>query len=201
VRVGILGGTFDPVHNGHLALARAAQAGLGLELVLFIPAGEPWRKTREITPAEHRLEMLRLAIAGEPAFGISDVELRRSGPTYTADTLEALAGERLDDSFWFIVGADALIDLPQWMNPERIVNHAVIAVADRDGTSVETAIGAATAAVPALAGRIERFAMPVVDVSSTEVRARVAAGEDIAENVPAAVATYIRDHSLYAERS
>ena len=198
MRVGILGGTFDPVHNGHLALARAAHADLGLDLVLFIPAGEPWRKTREISSAEHRLEMLRLAIAGEQAFGISDIELRRSGPTYTADTLEALAGERLDDSFWFIVGADALADLPQWMDPARIVDHAMIAVADRGGASIEAAIAAATTAVPALEGRIQRFTMPAVDVSSTDIRARVAAGEDITAMVPAVIATYIRDQGLYA---
>ena len=197
MRVGILGGTFDPVHNGHLALARAAHAELGLDLVLFIPAGEPWRKTREISSAEHRLEMLRLAIAGEQVFGISDIELRRSGPTYTADTLEALAGERLDDSFWFIVGADALADLPQWMDPARIVDHAMIAVADRGGASLEAAIDAATAAVPALEGRIQRFTMPAVDVSSTDIRARVAAGGDISAMVPVVIAAYIRDQGLY----
>jgi nicotinate-nucleotide adenylyltransferase len=194
MRVGILGGTFDPPHNGHLALADAARAHFSLDLVLFIPAGQPWRKTREITPAEHRLEMLRLAIDENNAFGISDVELRRTGPTYTADTLDELAGERLDDMFWFIVGADALADLPNWHEPARIVRHAVIAVAGREGADVAAAI----AAVPALKDRIETFPMPPADVSSTDIRARVARREPIGDLVPAAIATYIQAHRLYA---
>jgi nicotinate-nucleotide adenylyltransferase len=193
MKLGILGGTFDPVHNGHLALAAAARDHFRLDLVLFVPAGRPWRKTREITAAEHRLAMLRLAIAGEETFGISDVELRRAGPTYTADTLDALAGERLDDEFWFIAGADALADLPNWKDPERIVRHAIVAVAPRNGSEVERAIGA----VPALAGRIEPFPMAAVDVSSTEVRRRAAASEPIEHLVPAPVAAYIKEHRLY----
>ena len=194
MRVGLVGGTFDPPHEGHLALARAARAHFGLHLVLFVPAGQPWRKTREITPAAHRLAMLRLAIDGDESFGISDLELRRSGPTYTADTLDALAGERLDDMFWFIVGADALADLPNWHDPARIVRHAVIAVAEREGAELQRAI----AAVPEFRDRIETFPMPRVDVSSTEIRARAGRGESIAGLVPDAVAAYIREHGLYA---
>lgn len=193
MRTGILGGTFDPVHNGHLALAAAARAQFSLDVVLFVPAGQPWRKTREITAAHHRLEMLRLAIAGVPAFGISDIELQRAGPTYTADTLDALAGERLDDEFWFIIGADALADLPNWRDPERIVRHATIAVAPRNGAALDRAV----AAVPALAGRIEPFPLPSVDVSSTEIRRRVGTGEPIGDLVPEAVARYIAHHGLY----
>ena len=194
MNVGILGGTFDPVHNGHLAIATAARAQLALQLVLFIPAGEPWRKAhRTITPAEHRLAMLRLSVAGNDAFGISDIELRHSGPTYTADTLEALAAERLDDEFYFIVGADALADLPNWRQPERIVQHAVLAVAPR----ADQALVAAAAALPGVAARIERFDMPPTPVSSTEIRARVAAGKPIAGMVPPAVERYIADHHLY----
>jgi nicotinate-nucleotide adenylyltransferase len=193
MRVGILGGTFDPVHTGHLELADAAQRHFALHLVLFVPAGQPWRKTRAITPAEHRLAMLRLAIDEHDSYGISDVELRRPGPTYTADTLDALAGERLDDMFWLIVGADALADLPNWHDPERIVHHAVIAVAPREGGDVERAI----AAIPGLSGRIETFPMEPVDISSTEIRRSVAAGEPIDDLVPPAVAKYIDGHGLY----
>ncbi len=190
----MLGGTFDPVHNGHLILAQHACDQLALDLALFIPAGEPWRKAhRPITPAQHRLAMLELAIAGNDAFGISDIELRRAGPTYTADTLEALAAERLDDEFFFVVGTDALADLPNWHEPERIIQHATLAVAGRGDTPAETAMRA----LPELKARMVRFDMPAVAVSSTEIRARVASRRDISAMVPAGVARYIVEHGLY----
>ena len=195
MKLGILGGTFDPVHNGHLALAEHALSGLALDQVLFVPAGEPWRKShRAITPAVHRLAMLRLAIEGNTAFGISDIELRRDGPTYTADTLEALAGERLDDSFWFILGADALADLPNWREPERIVRHAVLAVAPREGGLT---VDATTLGVPGVADRIIRFDCPRIDVSSSAIRERLADRKEIGDMVPAAVRAYIEEHGLY----
>jgi len=194
MRVGLVGGTFDPPHEGHLALARAARAHFRLHLVLFLPAGQPWRKTREITEAEHRLVMLRLAIEGDDTFGICDLELRRPGPTYTADTLDALAGERLDDVFWFIVGADALADLPNWHDPGRIVRHAVIAAAEREGAELARAI----ASVPEFRDRIETFPMVAVNVSSTDIRSRVGLGESIGDYVPAPVAAYVAEHGLYA---
>ena len=197
MKVGVLGGTFDPVHNGHLALAEHAREQLALDLVLFIPAGEPWRKAhRTITSAEHRLAMLRLAIDGNDAFGISDIELRRNGPTYTADTLEALAAERLDDEFYFIIGADALADLPNWHEPERIAQHAILAVAPRD----DRAADAAEPPIHGIANRIQRFHMPPIDVSSTDIRARVAAGASITDLVPPAVERYIRDQALYTTK-
>ena len=194
MRVGILGGTFDPVHNGHLILAEHACTQLQLDLVLFIPAGEPWRKAnRQITAAPHRLAMLQLAIANNQTFGISDIELRHLGPTYTADTLEALAAERLDDEFYFIVGADALADLPNWHEPHRIVQHAILAVARRGDQSIESAI----ASVPQLTDRIVRFNMPAVPISSTDIRARIAAKRSIAGLVPPPVEHYITEHHLY----
>ena len=195
MRVGLLGGTFDPVHLAHLVLAEQARDALSLDEVLFIPAGEPWRKTdRAITAAQHRLAMLRLAIEGHDSFGISDIELRRAGPTYTADTLEALAGERLDDEFYFIIGADALADLPNWHEPERIVAHARLAVAPRDPDQADVAAAALPAVVTA---RVERFPMARIDISSTDIRARVAAGRSIRYLVPAAVEQYILKHHLY----
>jgi nicotinate-nucleotide adenylyltransferase len=194
MNVGILGGTFDPVHNGHLLLAEHAREQLSLDEVLFIPAGDPWRKShRAITPAEHRVAMLRLAIEGNDAFGISDLELTRSGPTYTADTLEALAGERLDDAFWFILGADALADLPNWREPERIVRHALLAVAPREAQEVNVA----ALSMPALADRIVSFTCPRLDTSSTEIRERAAAGRSIRYLVPDAVASYVDVKGLY----
>ncbi|HEY8173224.1 MAG TPA: nicotinate-nucleotide adenylyltransferase [Dehalococcoidia bacterium] len=194
MKVGILGGTFDPVHNGHLTLAASAQDALQLDTVLFIPAGDPWRKNdRQITPAAHRLAMLRLAIESNDAFGVSDIELRRDGPTYTADTLEALAGERLDDEFYFIIGADALEDLPNWHEPERIVEHAMLAVAPRDTQDVNSV----AVNITGVAERIVTFDMPRVAVSSTEIRERAAAGKSVHGLVPDAVERYIREQGLY----
>jgi len=194
MNIGVLGGTFDPVHVAHLVLAEQARDQLALDQVLFIPAGDPWRKShRTITPAEHRLAMLRLAIEGNDSFAITNVELRRGGPTYTADTLEALAGERLDDAFWFIMGADALADLPNWREPERIVKHAMLAVAPRDVREVN----AAELNMPALAGRVQIFDCLRMAVSSTEIRERAAAGRSIRYLVPDGVAVYIDQHKLY----
>ncbi len=195
MRVGVLGGTFDPVHNGHLALGEAARRELELDTVLFIPAGEPWRKSdQQITLAEHRLAMLRIAVGGHAAFGISDIELRRGGATYTADTLEALAAERLDDAFWFIVGADALADLPNWHEPQRIVKHATLAVAPRPGHELDLRALQATGVTR---DRVVTFEMPPVDVSSRDIRARIAAGERVDDLLAPGVEAYIREHGLY----
>ncbi len=198
MRVGILGGTFDPVHTGHLIVAEQAREALALDLVLFLPAGDPWRKTnRAITPAQHRLAMLRIAVDGNEAFGISDVELRAGGPSYTADTLESLAGERLDDEFCFILGADALADLPNWHEPERIVRHAVLAVAPREMQE----LNATVLNLPGLQARVRPFDVPRIDISSTDIRARVAAGRSVRYLVPPRVEAYIAAHGLYAGAS
>jgi nicotinate-nucleotide adenylyltransferase len=194
MRVGVLGGTFDPVHIAHLRLAEEAREALDLDEVLFMPAGDPWRKSsRTITSGGHRLAMLRLAIEDNEDFGVSDLELRRRGPTYTAETLAALAAERLDDEFWFIVGADALADLPNWHQPERIVEHATLAVAPREMQEANVA----ALNIPGIAGRIVTFPMTRLDVSATQIRARVAAGRSIRYLVPASVERYIADHGLY----
>ena len=203
MKVGILGGTFDPPHIAHLALAEAAREQLSLDSVLFIPAGEPWRKSgRAVTDAIDRLAMAQVAIEGNDAFGLSDIEVRHAGPTYTADTLRALAGERLDDSFWFIVGADALADLPNWHEPERIVQHAMLAVAPRGGDDAVPGTGGArsnVAEVPGIASeRIVRFDAPRIDLSSSLIRERVRTGRSIRYLVPDRVRAYIEAHALYA---
>jgi len=194
MRTGVLGGTFDPVHVAHLVIAEHAREALALGLVLFVPAGDPWRKShRAITAAEHRLAMLTLAIAGNDAFGVSDLELRREGPTYTADTLAALAGERLDDEFWFIAGADALADLPHWHEPARIVKHARLAAAPRDARDADVL----AQGVAEFRDRIDLFDAPRLEISSTDIRARVAEGRSIRYLVPDAVAAYIAETGLY----
>jgi nicotinate-nucleotide adenylyltransferase len=184
MRLGILGGTFDPIHLGHLILGEVAREELALDQVFFVPTGVQWRKAaREIAPAEHRVAMARLAIAGNPAFVLSTVEVDRPGPSYTADTLEQLRGTYPDAEMFFIVGRDALEDMPNWVRPERIRELATIAVAARCG------------AAPSQGA--EWLSMPAIGISATDIRERVAAGRSIRYLVPPAVETYIREHSLY----
>ncbi|MDP2674993.1 MAG: nicotinate-nucleotide adenylyltransferase [Dehalococcoidia bacterium] len=195
LRVGVLGGTFDPVHRGHLALARAARDELGLDELLFVPAGQPWRKAgRIVAAANHRLVMLRLALEGEGAFRVETLEMDRPGPSYTADTLEALRAARPGDELFFIAGEDALADLPSWVRPERILELATLAVARRTGVPQ-----AAEERLPGLSERVVWLKMPLLAVSASEVRERVRRGLPLEGMVPPAVAAYIREHGLYRE--
>jgi nicotinate-nucleotide adenylyltransferase len=195
MRVGVLGGTFDPVHRGHLALAGAARDELGLGEVLFVPAGQPWRKAgRIVAPAGDRLAMLRLALEGEAVFRVETLEVDRHGPSYTADTLEALRAARPEDELFFIVGEDALADLPNWVRPERILELATLAVARRAGVRPMAGEG-----LPGLRERAVWLKMPLVRVSATEIRERVRRGEPIDGMVPPAVAAYIREQGLYRD--
>lgn len=197
LRLGVLGGTFDPVHRGHLVLAAAAQGELGLDRVLFVPAGQPWRKgDRAITSGEHRLAMLRLALEGEDAFEIVTLELEREGPSYTADTLEALRGERPSEELFFILGEDALVDLPNWARPGRIRELATLVVARRAGTGRKDVEDVARR-VPGLLDRVVWLKMPPVEVTATEVRERVRRGLRVGDLVPPAVEAYIREQGLY----
>jgi nicotinate-nucleotide adenylyltransferase len=197
VRLGVLGGTLDPVHRVHLLLAAAARDELGLERVLFVPAGQPWRKAaRPITSAEHRLAMLRLALEGEGAFEIATLELEREGPSYAADTLEALRRDQPKDELFFILGEDALVDLPNWVRPRRILELATLAVAKRGGTDREE-VEEAARRLPGLLDRVAWLKMPLVEVSATEIRDRVRRGLPIGDLVPAVVEAYIREHGLY----
>ncbi len=196
VKVGVLGGTFDPPHLGHLLLAEQAREQLTLERVLWVPAGEPWRKEGQaISNAEHRLEMVRLAIAENEAFVLSDAEIARTGPTYTVDTLVAMKAERPDGDVYFIVGQDALQDLPNWRDPERLISLATLAVAGRGDEPPATA--ALEALVPGLSGSVVWLEMPRIAVSASEVRTRAAEGRSLRYLTPDAVAAYISKHGLY----
>ena len=189
MRLGVLGGTFDPVHLGHLRLAETAREQMGLDRVVFVPAGLPWRKAgASIAPAGHRLSMLRLATACNPAFEVSDLEVAREGPSYTAETLEALAEAHPGAELFFLLGEDALADLPNWYQPERIRELATLAVARRPGEPVEA--GGSNGAVVWLE-------MPRLEISATEIRDRVRSGLSIRYLVPDAVEKYIREHGLY----
>lgn len=196
-RFGLLGGTFDPPHAAHLALAEAARASLLLDRVLFVPAGDPWRKAgRAITPSAARLEMVRALVEGIPWAEVSTVEVEREGPSYTADTVEALAAAR-GGAWWVILGADAFADLEHWKDPARIVAAARLGVAARPGSRVEVS-PALRALVPGIDARIDRVEMTEVDLSSTGVRTRLRAGAPVVGEVPPTVVDVIRRRGLYA---
>ena len=199
MRRGVLGGTFDPIHIGHLILAQEALLRLSLDRVTFVPAGMPWRKSRRsVAPAADRLAMVKLAIAENPRFDVSELEVRRDGPSYIWETLAQL-GEGGDELF-LILGADALIDLPTWREPREIVRLARIAVAGRPGWDDAT-VATAAASVEGLPERIVALDMPLIEVSSTDLRARARRGEPLRYLVPDAVATYVRERALYPPSS
>jgi nicotinate-nucleotide adenylyltransferase len=197
LRLGILGGTFDPVHRGHLLLAAAVSDEVGLDRVLFVPAGQPWRKAdRHITSAEHRLGMLQLALKGEETFEIATLELEREGPSYAADTLEVLRRDHPEDELFFIWGEDALADVSSWARPERILELATLVVARRAGVE-RGAVEEAGQRLPGLLDGVVWLKMPLVDVTATVVRERVRRDLPIGDLMPPAVEAYIREHRLY----
>ncbi len=195
MRVGVLGGSFDPVHLGHLKLAETAYEQARLDRVVFVPAGYQWRKAdREMAPAGDRCEMLRLAIAGQPQFELSTLEVEREGPSYSDVTLEALKEKWPHAELIFILGRDALDDLPNWHAPERVLELATLAVAGRVGDDGS----AASEALPGgLRGRVIWLDMPPVAISATEIRERVRNGRSVDHLVPAGVSKYIADNRLY----
>ena len=190
MKIGVLGGTFDPIHSAHLLLAEQAREQLGLRKVLFVPAGDPWRKAfRRVTQAEHRLAMTNLAIQGDDGFVIDECEVRREGPTYTADTLHDLHQRYKKDELYLLLGEDALADLPFWKDPERIADAACIVVAPRGGVVLPE--------LPFDPDRVVRIKMPFMEISSTDIRDRAKAGHSLRYLVPDAVADYIKEHKLY----
>jgi nicotinate-nucleotide adenylyltransferase len=198
VRVGILGGTFNPPHLGHLVCAQEAYLGLGLDQVMLMPARIPPHKPVEDEPgAEHRLELCRCAIRGDDRFVVSDLEMARPGPSYTVDTLIELNRIAPEHELFLIVGGDVAAGLTFWRQPERVLSLAMLAVAKRRGTArarVEQALAQLSAG-----DRAVFFRMPRVGISSTEVRRRVALGQPIKYLVPDAVADYIARNNLYRE--
>jgi nicotinate-nucleotide adenylyltransferase len=194
--LGILGGTFDPVHLGHLAIAEDAREWLGLERVLFVPAAVPPHKPdREVTDARHRLAMVQLAIEGNPAFAVSRLELDRGGRSYTVDTLEAMRADGIVDP-WFILSSEALAGLPTWRDPERILELCRLAVLPRGGEpSVDPSW--MDAAFPGRASRVRFLPGPLLPISGSVIRRRAAAGRSVRYLVPDAVARYIADQGLY----
>jgi nicotinate-nucleotide adenylyltransferase len=197
VRTGILGGTFNPPHLGHLVCAQEAYAQLELDQVLWIPARIPPHKELPDDPGtKHRLALCRLATHADERFAVSELEVGREGPSYTVDTLEELHATIPDSELYLIVGGDIAAGLPEWREPERVLSLATLAVADREGTSRD-AIESALSRVSA-SKEVRFFAMPQIAVSSTLIRRRAAAGEPIRYLVPDEVARYIDHCRLYS---
>ena len=202
MRRGLLGGTFDPIHNGHVVLAREAMARLGLEGVWFVPAGLPWMKRGvALSAKEHRRAMVQLAIAEEPRFHVSDSELNREGETYTVETLEELlAGDMAHTDLWFIMGADTLATMHEWKAPQRVLELARVAVALRPRHE-RLDLRRLERVAPGAGERVTVIQLPLMDVSGVEIRRRAGAGEPLAGLVPEAVAAYIAEHDLYGARA
>jgi nicotinate-nucleotide adenylyltransferase len=192
--IGILGGTFNPPHRGHLALARHARTELGLDRVLLMPAHSAPHKGDEEDPGpERRLEMCRLAVDGEAGLEACALEIERRGPSYTVDTLRAIKQSDPEAELTFIVGADMARTLPAWREPRALVELAGLAIAEREDTGREEVLRA----MAPLGARMTFLAMPMLGVSSSQVRERVKAGEPIEGLVAPAVAEYIAAHALY----
>ena len=187
MRTGVLGGTFDPIHLGHLSAAEAAMECSALDRVLFVPTGEPPHRPPTVASAEDRLEMCKLAIAGESRFEVSDIELRRGGRSYTVDTLRELHRRFPDDELFLIVGWDAARLLGTWRDPDQVRRLATIVIVTRPGS------GTPDEKAGVLCER------PTPDISGSQLRRAIARGEDVSGRVPAAVAAYISMHGLYGD--
>ena len=198
MKIGVLGGTFDPIHNGHLAVAGDVKDRLELTEVLFVPAGRPWLKAdTAVSPSEHRLAMVQAAIAGIAHFSLSTVEIERAGPSYTLDTLTELRRRlNVGGDIYFIVGWDKLSELPRWRDPERIIRLCRLVAVPRPGVA-RPDLAALEDGVPGITARAILLDGPYVDVSASDIRQRVARGLPIAGMVPPAVEKYIREQRLY----
>ncbi len=199
MRRGILGGTFDPVHLGHLLIAEAVRVEMGLQEVLFILAGQPWMKSsRPLAPAQQRWEMLALAVASNPFFTPSRVEMEREGPSYAVDTLRELLGQGKEpDDYYFIMGMDTLRGLPRWREPRQLLELCRLAVVGRPGHRREGPLAAVERRLPGVSERVVFVDGPLLGVSSTDIRRRCREGLSIRYRVPAAVEEYILKHGLY----
>ncbi|MDQ6685215.1 MAG: nicotinate-nucleotide adenylyltransferase [Pseudomonadota bacterium] len=190
-RIGLFGGSFDPVHNAHLALAQAALEQLALDELRWIPAGQPWQKSRLVAAAADREAMVRLAIAAEPRFVLERFELEQAGTSYSVDTVRSLQRATPRARWWLVIGADQYARFTTWHEWQALLGLATLAVAGRPGTPP-----AAASVVPPIP--FVPVMLPAMPDSATAVRARLEAGEPIDDLVPPAVARYIEQHRLYA---
>jgi nicotinate-nucleotide adenylyltransferase len=200
-RLGILGGTFDPIHHGHLVAAQEAYHQLALDLVLWLPAGAPPHKIKQpVASAAHRLRMIELAIAARPHFALSRLDMDRPGPSYTVETLELLRAEwGPAPAFFFIEGADSLADIATWYRPERLLALCELAVVGRPGAAFD--LPSLEERLPGLSARLHWVDMPHLEISSSDLRARLRAGRPISFLLPATVEAYIQEQQLYIHNS
>ena len=198
MKLGVLGGTFDPIHNGHLAIADEVRSQLQLSEIIYVPAGQPWLKAdRPVTSAEHRIAMLEMAISDRPCSRISMIDIERDGLTYTVDTLADL-WKRLgaDDEVYFIIGWGSLEELPEWKAPARIIRLCKLVAVPRPGYPLPD-MGELDKRIPGLREKVIILDKPEIDISSSDIRERIAGGKSISGLVPRAVEDYIREKGLY----
>lgn len=199
MRIGVYGGSFDPLHYGHLILAEQSREQTRLDEVWFIPAARPPHKL-DAPPSsfDHRVAMLQLALTGNPGFRIDTLESKRSGPSYTADTLDELHRLHPGNEWFYLLGSDSVPDLPKWHEPARIVARASLVVMERQGfTTPGSAEVAKLIGVPVTQLRMQKIDVPLIELASRDIRKRVAANRSIRFMVPEAVENYIRQHQLY----
>jgi nicotinate-nucleotide adenylyltransferase len=195
-RIGIFGGTFDPIHHGHLIIADELRYQLNLESVHFLPAGRPPHKTdQDITSDHHRLTMLQMAIGEDPNFNISMIDIENSGLAYTADSMVEHQKRFTDAEITFLMGQDSFRDLPYWHEPGRLARLVEMGVALRPGVVVDSEN--ILHRVPELTGRVHFVDVPLIQIASSEIRRRVRENQPITYHVPGDVARYIRDQHLY----
>jgi nicotinate-nucleotide adenylyltransferase len=193
-RVGVMGGTFDPIHYGHLVTAEEAVAQFGLDEVVFVPTGRPWMKAdRAVSPSEDRYLMTVVATASNPRFSVSRVEIDREGPTYTVDTLRLLADEHPDAELYFITGADAILEIFDWKDPGDVLSLAHLIAATRPGYD----LARFEAAAPTHHPRVSMMDIPALAISSSDIRMRVHEGRAIRYLLPEGVKSYIEKQGLY----
>lgn len=196
-RIGILGGTFDPIHMGHLITGEIVRVSAALDEIIFIPAARPPHKENKgEAPAEDRLLMVQCAVEGNPSFSVSDIELKREGPSYTVDTIAVLSEQLRGAELFFITGADAMNDLYRWHDPVRLLHSCTFIVAARQGVELDES-RLAEQFSPEQRSRIRIVPTPHLEISSTVIRARVRAGRSIRYLVPRAVELYIEERGLY----
>ena len=194
-RLGVMGGTFDPIHYGHLVTAEEALVQLALNEVIFVPTGQPWMKEgRDVSPAEDRYLMTVIATASNPRFSVSRIEIDRGGPTYTVDTLRALAAENPDAELYFITGADAMLEIFEWKDPDEVLSQAHFIMATRPG--YDLALLDATESTHH--SNVTVMNIPALAISSTDIRERVREGRPIRYLVPEGVKSFIEKAGLYA---
>ncbi|TVR74977.1 MAG: nicotinate-nucleotide adenylyltransferase [Sphaerobacteraceae bacterium] len=195
-RIGVFGGTFDPIHHGHLIIADELRYRLDLDCVLFLPAGRPPHKTdQDITADEHRLAMLRMAIDGDDYFDISMIDMENEGLSYTAESMREHQRRFPDATLTFLMGQDSYRDLPYWHKPGELVQHVRLGVALRPGVVVDSDY--IEHRIPEVRGRVDLIDVPLIQIASSDIRRRVRQDEPLRYHVPVAVESYIRTHNLY----